>query len=310
MKKIRIGTRGSRLALWQASFIEAELKREHPDIPLERIIIKTEGDRDQTSSLTIIGGQGVFTKALETALREDQIDIAVHSLKDLPTKMHPELSLGAVPLRGPVEDVLVTANGYSLSDFPAGSTVATGSIRRRSQLMSLRPDLLFKDLRGNIETRLKKLLNSNLDAILMARAALVRLELDQIPYYTLKIDEMIPGVGQGAIGIQIRGADTDISSLVQPLNHLPSYQAVIAERAFLRELDSDCQFPVGCYATVQDGQVVITGYVGSPDGKSVFRDQIADDNNESAALGRELAGRLVKLGADKLLEQFRNKSSS
>lgn len=310
MKKIRLGTRGSRLALWQASFIEGELAREHPGIPLERVIIKTEGDRDQTSSLMAIGGQGVFTKALENALLDDRIDIAVHSLKDLPTKMHPDLSLGAVPPRGPVEDVLVTARGHALSEFPAGSTVATGSIRRRSQLMRLRPDLIFTDLRGNIETRLRKIIDLDVDAVLMARAALVRLELNQVPYYTFKIDEMIPGVGQGAIGVQIRAADEDINALVRPLDHLPSRQAVIAERAFLRALDSDCQFPVGCYATIRDGQAVVTGYVGSPDGISVFRDQVAGDRNESAGLGIELAGRLLKLGAGELLDQFRDESTS
>ena len=304
MNNIRLGTRGSRLALWQANFIENTLKREHSNITIERIIIKTEGDRDQISSLMQIGGQGVFTKALETALLEDKIDIAVHSIKDLPTKMHPELLLEAIPLRGPVEDVIVTTKGYSLSELPAGSIVATGSIRRRSQLMSLRQDLIFTDLRGNIETRLRKIKESNIDAILMARAALVRLELDQFPYYTFIIDEMIPGVGQGAIGVQIRRAESNISDLVRPLNHQPSYQAVIAERAFLRELDSDCQFPVGCYAMIQDEQVVIIGYVGSPDGKSVFRDRIVGNKNESPDVGRELASKLLNLGADKLLEQF------
>jgi hydroxymethylbilane synthase len=305
-KKIRLGTRGSRLALWQAAFVESELRTNRPDISVERVIIKTEGDRDQSSSLTQIGGQGVFTKTIENALLEGRIDIAVHSLKDLPSKMADGLVLGAVPQRGPVEDVLVTRNGISLGDLPRGARIATGSIRRRSQLLNLRPDLNVTDLRGNIDTRLRKLEEENLDAIIMARAALVRLGLDEVAYYTFSTDEMIPSVGQGAIGVQIRAGDKIIEDAVSCLVHLPTHQAVTAERAFLSELDSGCQFPVGAFANVQGGTVKIIGFVGSKDGKSVVKESHTSGKEYPQNAGRELAVRLRDLGAADILDRFRN----
>jgi hydroxymethylbilane synthase len=250
MQKIRIGTRGSRLALWQADYIEHLLRQSNNDIELERIIIKTEGDRDQSSSLTQIGGQGVFTKAIEEALLENRIDVAVHSLKDLPSAMPEGLFLAAVPERGPVEDVLVTKDGLSLNELGEGASVATGSIRRCSQLLHLRPDLDIQDLRGNIETRLNKLYQQNLDGIIMARAAIYRLELDHVKYYSFSTDEMVPGVGQGAVGVQTRADDLATNEVVRLISHQETFDAVTAERAFLNELDSGCQFPVGAYARI------------------------------------------------------------
>ena len=303
MQKIRIGTRGSRLALWQADYIEHLLRQTNTDVELERIIIKTEGDRDQSSSLTQIGGQGVFTKAIEDALLENRIDLAVHSLKDLPSAMPEGLFLAAIPERGPVEDVLVTKDGLSLNELGEGASVATGSIRRCSQLLHLRPDLDIQDLRGNIETRLNKLYQQNLDGIIMARAAIYRLELDHVKYYSFSTDEMVPGVGQGAVGVQTRADDLATNEVVRLISHQETFDAVTAERAFLNELDSGCQFPVGAYARIEDDVLKMTGFVGSDDGETIYRESMEGSVKEAENLGRKLAQSFIKQGAQELLQK-------
>ena len=304
MVKVRIGTRGSRLALWQADYIEKLLNQMNQEITLERIIIKTEGDRDQSSSLTQIGGQGVFTKAIEDALLDNRIDLAVHSLKDLPSNMTPGLCLAAVPERGPVEDVLVTKEGININDLNKDASVATGSIRRRSQLLNLRPDLQISDLRGNIETRLNKLYQKGLDGIIMARAAIFRLGLDQVKFYTFSTDEMVPGVGQGAVGVQTRADDSTINEIVKGISHQDTFNAVSAERAFLDELDSGCQFPVGAYAQVLGDRLKITGFVGSEDGREIYRENSKGPVSAADEIGRELAQLFIKQGAQELLANF------
>lgn len=301
MQKIRIGTRGSRLALWQADYIESLLKQASKDIVFERIIIKTEGDRDQRSSLTQIGGQGVFTKAIGDALIENRVDVAVHSLKDLPSMMSEGLYLAAVPERGPVEDVLVTKDGLSLNELKENASVATGSIRRCSQLLNLRPDLNITDLRGNIDTRLNKLQEQNLDGIIMAHAALVRLELSHVRYYSFNTDEMVPSVGQGAVGVQTRANDTATNEVVKLISHQPTFDAVTAERAFLNELDSGCQFPVGAYAQVEGDRLKISGFVGSDDGEEVYREKSEGFVGDAEKLGRQLAQSFIGQGAQELL---------
>lgn len=306
MKKIRIGTRGSRLALWQASLIETELMQHHPGIHIERVIIKTQGDSDQRSGLSEIGGQGVFTKALEESLLNGTIDIAVHSLKDLPTKMADGLSLAAVPARGPAEDVLITDDGRSLDMLPGDAVVATGSTRRRSQLLNLRRDLRIADLRGNIDTRLKKLQEEGFDAIMMARAALVRLKIDHMRCYTFSVNEMIPSPGQGAVAAQVRADDKVSRELTHCLDNPATHQAVLAERTFLHELDCGCQFPVGAFAEVLDDTLEITGFVGSEDGRSIFKDKLTASSNTPQDAGKSLADRLLERGAGRLLERFRN----
>jgi hydroxymethylbilane synthase len=300
-RKIRIGTRGSQLALWQANFVERALRHRSPGTEFETVVIKTEGDRDQLSSLTRIGGLGVFTKAIEEALLERRIDIAVHSLKDLPSAMTNGLALGAVPERGFVEDVLVTKRGTSLAAIASKSVVATGSIRRRSQLLNLRPDLEIRDLRGNIGTRLRKLNDDGLDGIIMARAAIERLQLRDVKYYVFSTREMIPGVGQGALGIQIRKEDEEVGQIVALVDHRASSLAVTAERAFLRELDSGCQFPVGAYAKVEDNRLTVTGFVGSEDGRKFIRDLIEGGADDAPGIGRALAKAFIEKGAIDIL---------
>lgn len=304
MRKIRVGTRGSNLALWQANFVKAILEKQNPGVLFELVIIKTEGDLDQRSSLTQIGGQGIFTKELEKALLNNTIDIAVHSLKDLPSSMPEELMLGAVPERGPVEDVLVTEKGLSLDQLPEDARIATGSIRRKSQLLNLRPDLILTDLRGNIDTRIRKLREQDLDGIIMARAALIRLELDRIQYVAFSTRDMLPAVGQGAIGIQVRKEDREVTDIIQPVNHYETFQAVSAEREMLYTLDSGCQFPVGSYAHVSDGQLEIKGFVGSEDGGQILYEQVKMDARDPRSAGKLLAETLIAKGAQSILKEF------
>jgi hydroxymethylbilane synthase len=307
MGTIRVGTRGSNLALWQATFVRETLERHHPGIRFEQVIIKTGGDLDQKSSLSQIGGQGIFTKEIEKALLNNTIDIAVHSLKDLPSKMPEGLILVAVQERGYVEDVLITANGTTLDQLPQNAKVATGSIRRKSQLLSIRPDLIISDLRGNIDTRLRKLKESDIDAIIMAKAAILRLELDQVLYYEFNTGEMIPAVGQGAIGIQVRKEDRVVQDIVKALNHQDTFHAVTAERALLATLDSGCQFPVGAFARVSGNSLDISGFVGSEDGKNILHEDMKSEVQEARNAGRILAEKLLDRGAKSLLDEFSNK---
>ena len=304
--KLRIGTRGSALALWQAEYVESALKRIFPNLETERIIIKTEGDRDRKSSLTQIGGQGVFTKTIEQALLQERIDVAVHSLKDLPSTMSDGLTIAAVPPRAPVEDVLISRDGKTLDEMPQGAKIATGSIRRRCQLLALRPDLQMADLRGNIHTRLRKLHEQNLDGIIMARAALERLGISDVPYQIFAPEVMIPSVGQAAIGVQIRSDDLSVGRLVAALNDLATYQCVMAERTVLRELDTGCQFPMGAYGKITDGQMHLTAFVGSVDGKQIIRATEVGQPTRFKELGHRLAQKLLQAGAASLLKDFRD----
>jgi len=318
-----IGTRGSPLALWQTEHVTALLLEQHPELKIERVIIHTEGDRDQASSLTQIGGQGVFTKAIEDALLQKKIDLAVHSLKDLPSTLTQGLVLGCVPKRGPVEDLLVSVQGYELSTLPQGARVATGSIRRRAQLLAQRPDLQMEDLRGNIQTRLQKLRDNGWDAIVMARAAVERLELREqttdLHYSVLPAETMIPGVGQGALGLEFRRDDEWIHELLHPINDAQTFLSVSAERAFLAELDSGCQFPVGALAqrSLKTG-LMINGWVGAEDGRTTLHkkrlihlvcgteesEPECSEQNIALAemMGRDCARDLLARGAGQLLQ--------
>ena len=304
MRKIRVGTRGSKLALWQATYVRESLEKLNPGVHFEQVIIKTEGDLDQKSSLTRIGGQGVFTKEIEKALLNNHVDLAVHSLKDLPSVMPDGLILGGVPERGPVEDLLITEKGQSLGELPENARIATGSIRRKSQLLHMRPDLLISDLRGNIYTRINKLNNQDLNGIIMARAAVERLKLGNVKYAVFTIEEMIPAVGQGAIGIQVRTDDTEILDMVKSINHTDTYYSVTAERTLLSTLDSGCQFPVGACAQVSDNWLRIKGFVASEDGRNVLYDTIQLPKEDAEDAGRLLAEKLIERGANSLLKAF------
>lgn len=303
MHPIRLGTRGSALALWQANHVKELLLQHYPEISFKIITIKTEGDRDRNSSLTVIGGEGVFTKEIEMALSNNKIDVAIHSLKDLPSSMPDSLMLAAVPERGPIADVLITANGVGIDDLPRRARVATGSVRRRSLLLHARPDLKMCDLRGNILTRIKKLSKHNYDAIIMAKAALVRLKLLKTHHHCFSIEQMIPSVGQGAIGLQTRVKDTRVIDLVRTINHEPTFQAVTAERAFLERLESGCQFPVGANARADLDTLNMIGFVGDINGRHILIESIQADLSNATEAGEQLAEILINKGALALIKQ-------
>lgn len=304
---VKIGTRGSQLALWQADYVRTRLVINFPEIDFETVIIKTTGDRDQKSSLMKIGGMGVFTKSIEDALLAGKIDIAVHSLKDLPSQENQELVIAAVPQRGPSADVLVSKNGAALKELPQKAQVATGSIRRRSQLLGIRPDLQMQDLRGNINTRLQKLETENWHGIIMAHAALERLQLDSVRFSILPMEQMIPAVSQGAIGVQTRASDVDTIKMAKVLNDKETCQAILAERAVLRRLDSGCQFPIGAHAFVNGrGNMTIFGFVGDMQGNHVIRKKKHGKASEAEILGTQLAETLIEEGALDLIKPFQH----
>jgi hydroxymethylbilane synthase len=303
IKKIRIGTRGSKLALWQANHVKRQIAVYFSSVKGVINIIHTQGDRDQTSSLTQIGGQGIFTRAIEQALIDNKVDMAIHSLKDLPSSMSDELCLGAVLVRGKVNDVFIGREVHDFFELPTGATVASGSIRRRSQLGYLRPDIQFCDLRGNIETRLKKLEQSRFDGIIMAEVALERLDIKNVEFHRFSLDEVLPAVGQGAIGIQVRCGDDYLLPVLKRLNDFNSYHCVSAERAFLNRLDSGCQFPVAAYAEITNDSVNLRGLVASKDGQTVLKDSIIGSCSEAKKIGTLLAEKMIEKGAIKLLQE-------
>jgi hydroxymethylbilane synthase len=301
IKRIRIGTRGSKLALWQANFVKSKIEKNFDSIQVSLKIIQTQGDHHQASSLIEIGGQGVFTKFIEQALIDGQIDMAVHSLKDLPSHLPDELILAAVPERGPVQDVFIGLEHSNFYKLPQSATIASGSIRRRSQILSIRPDLQFIDLRGNIETRLKKLRQYRYDGIIMAEAALVRLKLKQIHFYRFSLDEILPAVSQGALGIQVRKQEPSLQPILEKLNDLNTYLCVSSERAFLHRLDSGCQFPVAAFAEIIEDKLRLRGLVASMDGRTVLKYTLTAGRLKAEQIGIDLAEKLIEQGALKLL---------
>lgn len=303
IKRIRIGTRNSPLALWQANFIKNKIEKKFPEINIELVYITTQGDRDQASSLTQVGGQGIFTKTIENSLIANEVDMAVHSLKDLPTEMPQNLTISAVPERGSVFDVFIGLKEADFTRIRQGAVIASGSVRRRAQLLALRPDLKFADLRGNIETRLEKLEQYKYDGIIMAEAALIRLNLNNIKFYRFSFEEMLPAVGQGALAIQTRSNDHIFNPILNYINDIQAGYCVSAERAFLRRLDSGCQFPVAANATIVDNWLTLSGLVSSKNGSHMLKDSIQGRINNSEELGINLAEKLIGQGALEVLAE-------
>ena len=302
-----IGTRGSRLALWQARYVAGRLSKR--GIPTRLEVIRTKGDLDQTTPLPKIGDKGLFTAELDAALVEGRIDVAVHSLKDLSTELPPELTLAAVPERGSPYDALVSAAGAlrSLSELPAGARIGSSSLRRTAQLLARRPDLTMDALRGNVETRLRKLDEGAYDAIILAEAGLERLGFADRISYRFDLHELMPAVGQGALGIVCSSARADTAGLLrETLNDSATENAVTAERAFLRALEGGCQVPVGGHAEIRrDGMLQLRGVVASLDGSVIHADAIESGLENPAATGRRLAERLLEMGADEILSSIR-----
>ncbi len=299
---IRIGTRGSPLALWQARHVAALLQRTAPAAVVELVEIQTSGDVVQAAPLSEIGGQGVFTKEIQRALQDGRVDVAVHSLKDLPTQPADGLTLAAVPPRGPVGDAFVSTRHRSFAALPPRARVATGSSRRRSQILYRRPDLELVDIRGNVETRLRKLREQDLDALILAEAGLRRLGLDDAITEILDRSWMLPAVGQGALGLECRTEDAGARSLLKPLDDLPTRHCVLAERALLRALGGGCQLPIGAATDFQGDRLTLRGVVLRPDGRVRLEDTATGLPDAAEELGGRLAERLLIQGARALLE--------
>jgi hydroxymethylbilane synthase len=304
-QKIIIGSRGSELALWQANFVKKELEKKNKNIPVEIKIIQTKGDKILDVALSKIGDKSLFTKELETELINKNIDLAVHSLKDLRTTIPDGLILAAVTKRHNVHDVLISKKkGTTIFNLRENATVATGSLRRRCQLLHLRPDLNIVELRGNVPSRIKKFLESDWDAIILARAGIERLKLNKYISSIIKTDVILPAVGQGALGIETRADNIIVNEIVKSVHHENTYKAVLAERALLKTLEGGCQVPVGAFAEVKSNGIMITALVGSLDGSLTFRKKIRGSKNNPENLGRKLAQDLLKAGAKIILDEI------
>jgi len=302
--KIVIGTRGSQLALWQANWVKGLIEDLKKDISVELTVIKTSGDKIQDVPLNKVGGKGLFVKEIEEALIRREVDIAVHSMKDVPMKLPFELCLGAITKRESPFDALLSKDGKTISQLPENAKVGTSSLRRSSQLLAYRPDLQIVPLRGNIDTRIRKLESEELDAIILAGAGLDRMGWsDKI---TERIDPniILPAMGQGAVGIECRKHDLEVLGVLGFLDHEDSQFAVEAERCFVAVLEGGCQVPIGAFAQIDQDKLKLDGLVASLDGKTIIREQIEGDSFDARNLGIKLAHRVLEKGADKILESI------
>lgn len=302
-RTLRIATRQSLLALWQAEFVKARLEALHSDLNVELVTMVTKGDKILDTPLAKIGGKGLFVKELESAMLEGRADIAVHSMKDVPMEFPEGLGLAVICERENPTDAFVSNTHEHLDSLPAGAVVGTSSLRREVQLRERRPDLVIKSLRGNVQTRLSKLDAGEYDAIILASAGLIRLELGERIRYRIPAEDSLPAGGQGAVGIECRIDDEATLSLLAPLNHETTATRVLAERSLNRRLEGGCQVPIGCYAELEGDQVWLRGLVGRPDGTKVLRDEIRGPARDAEALGIQLADRLLAAGADTILAE-------
>ncbi len=302
MRRIKIGTRSSRLALWQAQFAASELKKFFPELEIELVKVKTTGDKILDAPLAKIGGKGLFTKELELQMEKGAIDLAVHSLKDVPTELPEGFRIAAITKRAQPFDAFVSNKFSSFDALPKNSVVGTSSLRRAAQILSLRPDLQIKNLRGNVETRLKKLDAGNFDAIILAAAGLERLG------YSSRIGEIlteiIPAAGQGALAIETRAEDEEIFSLVQKLNDIETFAAAKVEREFLKEVGGSCQIPVGIFAEIDGDKIKIHALIASPDGKKIVRNFEVASLENVRGLGKKIAASLLNSGGREILKNI------
>lgn len=303
--RLRLGSRGSPLALWQARHVAARLADAWPGLDVAITIIKTEGDQRTDVPLTASGGKGVFVKEIEDALLGSTIDLAVHSLKDLPTETPAGLALAAIPVRHDPRDALIAPAARRVEDLPANAVVATGSPRRRCQLLARRPDLRFTLVRGNVDTRLRKLDNGDFDALILAVAGIERLGLTTAPYTAMPMDLCLPAPGQGALALEIREGDDATRRLVTVLDDPATAACVAAERGFLAALGAGCLAPAAAYARIEAGTLTMDAMVGHPNGRAIRRDAISGPSTEAEDLGAAIAERLLRSGGDEILRQAR-----
>jgi len=298
---IRIATRHSVLAMWQANFVKTELLKHHPDLTVEILGMKTQGDKILDTPLAKVGGKGLFVKELEVAIMEDRADIAVHSMKDVPVDFPEGLGLSVICEREDPRDAFVSNHYQSLDQLPLGAVVGTSSLRRQSQIRELRPDIKIKDLRGNVITRLGKLDDGQYDAIILAAAGLIRLKMPERIARFIPAEESLPAVGQGAVGIECRLNDAATIALLKPLEHEQTRIRVTAERAMNLTLQGGCQVPIGSFALLNNDQLYLRGLVASVDGKQVIRKEITGHKDDAEKLGVTLGEELLNSGAKEIL---------
>lgn len=304
MRKINVGSRQSALALTQTEWVIARLQALGLPLEFEVKKILTKGDKILDVTLSKVGGKGLFVKEIETALLNGEIDMAVHSMKDMPAEFPEGLMIAAIPEREDARDCLISKHGLTLAELPKGARIGTSSLRRNAQVLNVRPDLQVEPIRGNINTRLAKLENEGFDAILLAVAGLQRMGWQDRITESLDVDTCIPAVGQGALGVQCRGEDRELVELLSKLNDEYTATTVTAERAFLKKLNGGCQIPIGAHATLsKDGVLEMVGVVGSADGKTLLVEKMRGRDPES--LGEEVAGKLIARGADVILAEVR-----
>lgn len=308
-KTIRVGTRGSQLALWQTHFVIQKLQRHFPGVTFETVIIKTTGDQEREKPLTQIGDKGLFTRELDEALLDGRVDLTVHSLKDIPTQLPDGITIGAIPQRGDVRDAFVSLQKKPFDALPYGATVATGSLRRRAQLRHLRPDLTIVNVRGNVPTRLEKLRINHWDGMVLAAAGLQRLQLEERITQYFPPDQMVPAVGQGALAIVHRTDDTMIAQQVSVLHHPPTAAAIQAERQFLQTLEGGCQVPIGALALVKDNELVLTGMLAGLDGDPMLKHRMEGTTQAAAQLGEQLGRWMLQHGGETILTAIREESN-
>ena len=299
-----VGTRGSQLALWQAEWVQRQLKAIVPDISVILKRIQTSGDKIQDVPLAKIGGKGLFVKEIEEALLRRDIDLAVHSMKDVPSALPEGLEIVCVPEREDPRDALIARKGHTLATLPVGARVGTSSLRRQAQLLHVRPDLEIAMLRGNVDTRLRKVREGHFDAIILAASGLKRLGWDQEVTEYLSVDVSLPAIGQGSLGLEGRKDDTLVRDLVAQFEHRPSRIAVTAERALLAGLEGGCQVPIAGYATLQGDTLTLDGLVASLDGKRYIRQVVSGLAGEAESIGMRVAEQLLDGGAQPILQEI------
>jgi hydroxymethylbilane synthase len=302
-RELRIGTRGSQLALYQANWVKEKLIEAHPDLNATLIKIRTTGDKIQDAPLAKIGGKGLFVKEIEKALLQRRIDLAVHSIKDVPTEFPKGLHLSVITKREDPRDALIARDGKKLKDLPQKAKIGTSSLRRQAQLLHFRRDLELVSLRGNLDTRLKKLKTMNLDGIVLALAGVKRLGLEERITEIISTEISLPAIGQGALGIETRIADKEVEEQIQFLNDQDSWIAVSAERAFLKKLEGGCQVPIAAFAKTVGTILFIEGLVGTVDGRKLIRGHLEGPLEKAESLGIQLAEGLLEAGAREILNE-------
>jgi hydroxymethylbilane synthase len=306
MNTVVIGSRGSPLALWQANWIKDLLLEHHSDLTVDIKIIKTSGDKIQDIPLAKIGGKGLFVKEIEEGLLKREVDFAVHSMKDMPIIFPMNLCIACVTKRENPFDALISRNDIKLDALPKGAKVGTGSLRRMSQLLYYRPDLKLIPLRGNLETRLKKLETEGLDAIILAAAGLIRLGWSDQITEIISPEVLLPAMGQGAVGIETRKNDVDNQILLADMDHEETHYALDAERALVSQLEGGCNVPIGSFATLDGDQITLTGLIASLDGKTMYKKELTDLKTNAISLGRKLGDELIELGADRIMQEIKS----